>query len=177
MAWVDAIDFMTAADDTRERQLGPANPRDLLLMIAADRDSRDALPDVRMRCEGCGAAIMPGSALCDSCSKRRREAEQAKKIALGGKCIDCHIDISDRGNSARRCIPCADKHHKERQQASVERNRQIRLARPRFCAECGTDITDRGPTAKFCEPCRWERQKKAMRDYQARLRAERTEAA
>ena len=29
------------------------------------------------------------------------------------KCIDCNVDISERGNRAKRCVPCAARHRQE----------------------------------------------------------------
>ena len=172
MAWVDATDYFTRADDARERQLGPVNPRDLLLMIAADRDPANALPEYEHGCEVCGCGIEPGRALCTSCFSNKRKQELALKRSLGNRCIECGKDISDRGGGAVRCVPCAKAYHKERQLVS-QRRRSLELpVVPRVCQDCPADISDRGHNAKTCVECGKERARKATRAYQERKKME-----
>jgi hypothetical protein len=54
-------------------------------------------------------------------------------------CVDCRVSISDRGNSAKRCVPCQKEHDKEirrvrHHQLNIEK-RKPRISR--FCVGCG----------------------------------------
>lgn len=40
------------------------------------------------------------------------------------QCADCGEDITDRGVAARRCVPCADEHRRERQRGYAHRRRE-----------------------------------------------------
>lgn len=89
-------------------------------------------------------------------------------------CLDCAVDISDRGPQAKRCRPCVAQ--RERWQAREAARRKYRpkvgvLAKAK-CVDCGSEWMSSAPpdrVAKRCSPCR----RKFKADYQARRRGNR----
>jgi DNA-directed RNA polymerase subunit RPC12/RpoP len=73
-------------------------------------------------------------------------------------CLDCGIDISDRGPTAIRCKSCAYKY-----------KRRNRPPRQMVCITCGADITDRYWNAKYCHACDTERRHAEKRAYYHRV--------
>lgn len=94
-------------------------------------------------------------------------------------CLDCNVDISDRGGGAKRCAPCAvsspkkqaEERRSERslvraQKEYVEEQKRIiraeraekaeaveKMLKVKLCMDCGVDISDRKGMAKRCLPC------------------------
>ena len=65
------------------------------------------------------------------------------------RCLDCGVDISERGNRAERCKPCAD-----------ERNRKARLASAKLHNE-----HVKGTDEQRCRERGWKRgQRRRQRD-------------
>ena len=171
MAYVDAMDFFARVEEQREKQYGPANPRDFVLLLAAARPPEDAIPDYDRVCAGCGCGIEKGEVVCKSCHSQKRMVEIRMCHALGIRCIDCGEDISGRRGQTVRCRPCATKHHVKQQRASARRLEREKPKKPRLCEDCGADISERANNAKLCEACARVRQRAAMREYQRRQRA------
>ena len=82
--------------------------------------------------------------------QRQKEKHREKKNynPEGRTCEDCHADISDRGHTAKRCVPCS-------------------TPPARTCIACHTDISDRGARAQFCsEECKQrDQQSKELEGY------------
>ena len=73
-------------------------------------------------------------------------------------CVDCNVDISNRGPAARRCVGCA-----KLQSAKTRRDiyqHHLSLREPRRCPDCGSDISQRARNARRCSSCavKWQRQ-------------------
>ena len=84
------------------------------------------------------------------------------------RCEDCDYDISERGDSSTRCVPCACTHRDarrlERQRLSAKeykRKRAVPGYKPqpepmRRCRDCGSGIGNRRRNAKRCELCAYK---------------------
>ena len=81
----------------------------------------------------------------------RVEKQPAERTETNA-CVDCQVDISDRGNQSQRCKQCGSAY---RIKVATYRNRKrYELTRTmRYCADCNVDISDMGSKAKRCTPC------------------------
>jgi len=68
-------------------------------------------------------------------------------------CLDCSVDISRRGNGAKRCIGC-----------SIEHKKRVRR-KVRNCIDCKENISSSGSRAKRCYACSIEYRKVYKKKY------------
>jgi len=152
----------------------------------------------RRTCERCGAGVQ-GKRLCKPCQAEIKQADI--KIYNAGRdrrakepkprfCLDCNVDITDRGNVSKRCVRCQDRKEmlRDRRRDKVKRLERIaRLAEQfgvaaericsRPCEECRGVIAGKGMNSIICSECRVKRDRARKAQKRADDRAKRQQVS